>query len=132
MPRRWKPRPEDRQPTTSAGPSTPSSERATDTSSAFVRRSPTPPERPSGSAGEGMSSSGKQRSISRSRSRIGGLVPLERAAGSPRLPALDTSAPRRNDIARRFRAVMSGRPLPAKAPSTPFGSPSKYDDTDED
>jgi hypothetical protein len=35
-------------------------------------------------------------------------------------------------MSRRFKAVIGGRPRPAKAPETAFGGPSKYSDDDED
>lgn len=65
------------------------------------------------------------------RRRMGPMVPLERAAGSSRLPALDPKRSRDTDIARKFRAVIGGRPRPRPRPETPFGGPSKYADDDE-
>lgn len=59
------------------------------------------------------------------------MVPLERAAGTERLPALDPKRARDNDIARKFRAVVGGRPRPRPRPENPFGGPSKYADADE-
>lgn len=65
------------------------------------------------------------------RKRIGPLVPLERAAGAARLPALDPKSTRNNDIARKYRAVIGGRRRPLPRPENPFGGPSKYADDDE-
>jgi hypothetical protein len=65
------------------------------------------------------------------RRKIGGMVPLERAAGSSRLPALDPKRSRDSDIARKYRALIGGRPRPRPRPETPFGGPSKYADDDE-
>lgn len=70
-----------------------------------------------------------------SRSRAGGLVPLERAAGHSRLPALNPAAARGSDIARKFKAVVGGRVRSVKVPENAFGGiggPSKYRDDDED
>ena len=65
------------------------------------------------------------------RRRAGPMVPLERAAGTPRLPALDPKRARDSDIARKFRAVIGGRRRPVPRPETPFGGPSRYADDDE-
>lgn len=62
--------------------------------------------------------------------RSGPMVPLERAAGSKRLPALDPKGARQNDIARKFRAVVTGKPLPRR-PVVDDGDQSKYRDEED-
>lgn len=130
MPRKWPPRPEDRE---SDESSLPSSAKPTDTSSRSARTLLTPSRLPSVPAGGATSSSVKPKSTLRSRSRAGGLVPLERAAGSSRLPALDPARARQSDIAKKFRAVVGGKMRPRPAPENAFSTgPSKYSDDDED
>lgn len=139
MPRKWSSKKQSPSRSPSGPPnedsdsSTPSSGNPTGTSLPFARRLSTPPAPSSGTAGSSATSaSAKPRPTFRSRSRAGGLVPLEKAAGSGRLPALNPSAARTSDISRRFKAVIGGRPRPAKEPTTVFGSPSKYRGDDEE
>ena len=113
--------------------STQSSGARTGASSPSARTSGMRPASPSGTVVAKTSKSRKPISATKRLSKSGALVPLERASGSSRLPALDFKAARRNEIARRFKAVVSGkRPRPAPPSESAFGSPSKYAKDDED
>lgn len=112
---------------------TPSFVERTGASSPFARTSATPPASPSVTVAAKTSRSKKPASATKRPSRAGLLAPLEWASGSSRLPALDFKAARSNDIAKRFKAVVSGKRQRAAPPiENAFGSPSKYAKDDEE